>query len=282
VLAHELQHFLLLDKWRDYLVASQLLHAMAGDIQAEPSHACSVRLFHLYGEVHCDRAALLVTGDVGAVVSALIKLETGVMDVSADSYLRQADEIFAKGHPRSEGVTHPESFIRAKAIHLWSEQPDIAADRIRGVIEGPPRLEELDLLGQQRISRLTRRLIGRFLGPPWLRTEPTLAHARLFFDDFNPDEAARDADQKLAEDLKTEDEKLRDYYCYLLLDFAVADRELEEAPLAAALLLAEELSLGDRFRQLAVKELNLRKKQMQSLESEASAIVARAGEQGDR
>ena len=93
---------------------------------------------------------------------------------------------------------------------------------------------------------LTRRLIEAFLRPNWLRTDPMLAHARLFSDDFAVEPAA---DGALAADLRAGDAKMHDYYCYVLLDFAVADRDLEEAPLAAALILGDDLGLGDRFRQ---------------------------------
>ena len=58
-----------------------------------------------------------------------------------------------------------------------------------------------------------------------------------------------------------------------------ADRDLEEAPLAAALLLSEDLGLGERFRQLAAKELNLRKKVLAALEADAGKIVAKASEE---
>jgi len=93
---------------------------------------------------------------------------------------------------------------------------------------------------------LTRRLIEAFLRPNWLRTDPMLAHARLFSDDFAVEPAA---DGALAADLRAGDAKMHDYYCYVLLDFAVADRDMEEAPLAAALIPGDDLGLGDRFRQ---------------------------------
>ena len=278
VLGHELLHFGLLGRWPEYLCASQILAAMTNDPAAETAHVASARLFNLYTEVYCDRGSYRVDGDLASSITALVKIETGTTDVSADSYLRQTEEIFSKGHPRSEGVTHPETFIRAKALKVWAEQPGLAAEEIVRVIEGPPSLDELDLLGRQRLSGLTRRLIAAFLRPEWLRTESVLAHARLFFDDFKwePVEIAR-----LAADLKIGDAKMTDYYGYVLLDFAVADRDLEEAPLAAALLLSDDLGLGDRFRQLAAKELNLRKKPLETLEANASRIVAEAGEASD-
>jgi len=273
VLGHELLHFVLLDRWRDYMISSQLLAAMSNDESAQPAHIASARLFQLYTEVYCDRGAHLVSGDLNATITALVKTETGATDASAESYLRQVDEVFAKGHPRAEGVTHPETFIRARAIKLWAEQPQIAAQEITGVIEGPLAIEELDLLGQQRVSELTRRLANVALQPKWIQTEPTLAHARLFFSDFQPKAAP---DKEMAQDLKCASEKLRDYACYVLLDFATADRDLEEAPLAAMLLLSDDLGVGERFRQLAAKELNLRKKQLAALETDATKIVAEA------
>ncbi len=275
VLGHELMHFALLDRWHEYLVATQMLSAMCNDAQAQPAHQASARLLGLYTEVLCDRAAYQATKDLASTITALVRIETGTTDVAAESYLRQTDEIFAKGHPRTEGVTHPETFIRARALQLWVGNPQSAGDEIAQVIEGALSLEDLDLLGQQRVAAMTRRLVGRFLRPSWLHTEAQLAHARLFFDDFAPASAI---DEELAEDLAGVTDKLRDYYCYVLLDFATADRDLEDAPLAAALLLSDELGLGDRFRQLATKELNLRKKQLEALDAEASAIVAKAQE----
>jgi Zn-dependent protease with chaperone function len=275
VLGHELMHFALLDRWRDYLVATQLLAAMANDPQAQPAHHASARLLRLYTEVYCDRGAFKASGDLDATITALVKMETGTTEVAAGSYLRQTEEIFAKGHPRTEGVTHPETFVRVRALKLWADNPETAAREIAQVIEGPVSLEELDLLGQQEVSAMTRRLIEAFLQPAWLQTEAQLAHARLFFEDFKP---VPKSAESLARDLTGVTGKLHDYYCYVLLDFASADRELEEAPLAAALLMADELGLGERFRQLAAKELNLRKRQLETLSSEARTIVAKAQE----
>jgi Zn-dependent protease with chaperone function len=275
VLGHELLHFVLLDRWPDYLVASQILQAMASDDAAEPAHATTARRFGLYTEVYCDRGAHLACGDLAAAVSALVKIETGIAEVSAESYLRQADEVFGKGDPRADGVTHPEAFIRARAMRLWAESPERATSELRRVIEGRTSLAELDLPAQLAVSALTRRLVGAFLRPEWLRTEPLLAHARLFFDDFEP---AAAADAGLAAELREGDEGLLEYWGYVLLDFAAADRDLEDAPLAAALLLADELGLGERFRKLAGKELGLRKKQLEALEAGAAGIVAKAME----
>src|SRR5262245_46361565 len=124
VLGHELLHFLLLDLWPEYLTASQLLTAMTKDVAAESAHLATARFFDLYVEIYCDRGGYLATGDVGATVSSLVKVQTGTAEVSAESYLRQAEEIFARGLLRAEGVTHPETFIRARAVKLWAEDPE--------------------------------------------------------------------------------------------------------------------------------------------------------------
>lgn len=110
LLGHEFTHFLLWQGWNgDLLVASEMLTALTNDSRAHSAHFASWRLLKLYSEIVCDRGALLVTQNLGVVVSMLLKVHTGVQDIDPDSYLRQADEIFARGPAGTEGVTHPEA-----------------------------------------------------------------------------------------------------------------------------------------------------------------------------
>ncbi len=264
VLGHELTHFLLVDRWREFLVASQILGALKRRQVPDPAHLATARRFDLYTEVTCDRGACLASGDLAAAVTALVKIETGAAEASAESYLRQANEVFdrGKGGTRADGVTHPETFVRAWAMRLWAEEPDRARAELARVLEGPDALAELDLLGRERVASLTRRLAAALLRPRALRTGPLLAHARLFFEDFAPSDLA---DPALAEDLRSDDSTLLDYWCFVLLDFAVADRELGAPALAAAATLASELGLGDRFHALAGKELGKRRKELDRL-----------------
>jgi hypothetical protein len=69
---------------------------------------------------------------------------------------------------------------------------------------------------------------------------------------------------------------MQDYYCYVLLDFVAADRELEELPLAAALALSEKLGLKDRFAEIARKELRLRKNQFETIDQDKDRLLAQA------
>ncbi|OGV64928.1 MAG: hypothetical protein A3K19_03380 [Lentisphaerae bacterium RIFOXYB12_FULL_65_16] len=276
LLGHEFAHFLFYEyRDRQFHTAAEVLAAMTRDRKAEPPHAESARLYQLYTEVFCDRGALRVGGDLAAAVAMQVKIETGLREVSATDYLRQADEIFRLEKPRTEELTHPESFIRARALQLWSAQGDAAAAEIARMLEGPPSLESLDLLGKMRVSDLTRRVIGGLLAHTWLRTDSTLAHARRFFDDFTPAAAAEPV-PALAAEIQGMEKSLKEYFCYVLLDFATVDRSLEDAPLAAALEFSRKLGLGELFGPIATKELGLKKKQFEKLSASAAELLEKA------
>lgn len=296
---HELAHRLLWDQWRgEYQIAAQMLEALANDPAAADVYSASARLYALYCELFCDRAAWLVTRDLAATVSTLVKISTGLVEVSAESYLRQAEEIFSHEDAKTEGLTHPESYIRARALRLWVEHGEGATSAIAAMLEGPLSLRDLDLLGQKRIALLTRRLIDQLLAPAWFQTEAVLAHARGFFEAYTPPMSASAeantsakatpesavplseplsmVDEELPADLATRDTALQDYYSYLLLDFATIDRDLEELPLAAALVLAKRLGLTQRFNEIALKELKLTKKRFNQIVSRAEALLTEA------
>jgi Zn-dependent protease with chaperone function len=278
LLAHELSHFLLWRSWDgQYMIAEQILAALTHDPLADTPHFASARLFALYNEVFCDRGSLLVAGDPLVVISALLKVETQLDDVSAESFLRQADEVFSRAGAKTEGLSHPEAFIRARAVKLWADRDPQADEKIAEMLEGRPALGNLDLLAQRKVAGLTRRLIDVLLSRRWMQTELVLAHARLFVEDYVPPEELCD-DPALAEDIRTDDLPMQDFYAYVLLDFVTADRDLEELPLAAALSLAEDLRLKDRFTEIAKRELRLRKKQLETIDQDKNELLAKANE----
>ncbi|HVC93809.1 MAG TPA: hypothetical protein VND64_08965 [Pirellulales bacterium] len=267
LLGHELAHLLLNEGWGgEHLIVSQMLSTLADDAASPPSYAATARLHGLYAELFCDRGAWFVTRDLAATVSVLVKVSTGLSEVNAESYLRQAEEIFSQGQAKTEGITHPESYIRARALALWVDQGDEAATEIARMLDGPPELERLDLLNQRRVADLTRRLIDALLSPKWFQTPRVLAHARGFFDQYAPPDA-NVADDALPSDIATPDKALDDYYGYVLLDFVTVDRDLEELPLAAALVLSRRLGLAERFKEIVLKELKLTKKRFNQIES---------------
>jgi hypothetical protein len=278
LLGHELGHMLLWRCWDgEFQVVEQILAALTHDAAAQPPHFASARLFGLYNEIFCDRGSLLVVADPLVVVSMLLKVHTQLEVVSPESYVRQAEEIFSRGPARAAELTHPEAFIRARAVKLWAEGDPQAGAKIQAMIEGPPALGALDLLGQKKVAGLSRRLLDAMLSRKWMQSERALAHARLFFDDYvAPDTVAEDA--SLAGDIAGDDQAMRDYYCYVLLDFVTVDRDLEELPLAAALLLSQQLGLKDRFAEIAQRELRLRKKQFEKIDEQKEELLAGAKE----
>jgi Zn-dependent protease with chaperone function len=285
VLAHELAHYLLYeDDGGAYLVASDLLRSLSADAATGLTASESARLYSLWTEIYADRWAFHVSGDVTASIAALIKIETGLTEVSAESYLRQADEIFARGHVQTDNISHPETFIRARALRLWAEQGDAAHPEIERMIEGGLNVHRLDLLGQARAADLTRRFLQMLLKPKWFQTEPLLGHAKRFFADFTVDDdvasgAAPSPPAPLPLSTGGEgsngDGSLRDYLCYLLLDFTTVDRELGDVALSAAIVLARRLGIDKRFAELAQKELALGKKAFAKIDKDAEAILAR-------
>jgi hypothetical protein len=279
---HELAHFAF---WHgfdgDFLIADRVICAMANDLRADASHLESARRYHLYAEIYADRGALRVAGDLHTTVAALVKASTGLATVSPASYLQQAEEILAHPTLTTEGLTHPELFFRARALALAApllcptgadapHTPDAPDDlaavdaAIQRLLDGPPTLDGLDLLGQQRCTALTRRLLASLLAAAPLRSDAVFAHARLFFADFAPEECGR-ADPTLAGDLAALDPTLQDYCGYLLLDCATLDPDLADEALAATLQWAARMGLAARYEPLVVKELKTPKRTLARL-----------------
>ena len=272
VIGHELAHYHLWEReGGDFHIADRLMQAIAHDPRASSSHEQTARRYQLYTEIFADRGSLEVTGELNPVISGLVKIETGLAQVSAASYLKQAAEVFANGNTATEGVSHPEAFIRARALALWQADAEKAAEPIGKMIEGSFSLEDLDLPGQRRLTAATRRLIECLLKPKWFQTPTVLGHAKLYFDDFQPAEETASANE-----LKVADNGLREYFCYVLLDFAKADPDLEEMPLAAALDLAAQLELDAQFEKLAARELKMKVRDVRRLKEQAAEMLAKA------
>jgi len=274
VIGHELAHHHLWGReGGEFHIADRLIQAVAGDPRAASSHEQTARRFQLYTEIFADRGSLCVTDDVHPVVASLVKIHTGLSQVSAASYLRQAEEIFAKGNVATEGVSHPETFIRARALALWQEHADEATACISDMIEGTMALDELDLIGQTRLTKHTRHFLEYFLQPKWFQTTATLGHAKLFFPDFQP---GKMREASALDGFKFSDPKLREYFCYLLLDFVTADPELEDMPLMAALDLSRQLELDAQFEKFAAKELKMKIRDVRKLKDQAVELLAKA------
>lgn len=268
VIAHELTHYLL---WAreggDLLVAEQMLAAMASQSSATSSHLETWRVFRLYLEVHADRGTLAVGRDPLPAISGLLKVQTDLEDVSAASYLRQAEEIFSRQTIATDQLTHPEAFIRARALQLWADRGASANLEVARMIEGQLDLGHLTLLGQRRLTALTRRLVGAYLKPQDLQSDGRLAHARLFFPDLELGGATTDLDDVRAE-AEGAAASVHDYFSYVLLDLATADRQ-DESALPRAYRMASSLGLEEAFARISGDELKLTKRARTKLKKDA-------------
>jgi hypothetical protein len=277
LLGHELAHYRLLE-WEngDLHVTQRLIEAVAADPRAAESHEETARRFQLYSEIFADRGSLCATGDVEPVVACLVKLHTGLAQASAASYIKQAEEIFSKDHVTTKELSHPESFIRARAISLWKQgNPDAQAEIVR-MIEGADSINRLDLIGQRRWMNHTRQFIEYFLQPKWFHTDAVLGHARLFFEDFRPGSSM---DPSTLGFSKGCDARTAEYLSYVLLDFVTADPELDEMPLAAALDLTRQFEFDSQFEKIASKELKIKVRELRQIKERSAGMLAKAAEQ---
>ncbi len=278
---HELAHHKL---WTEgagtFRTAESLIEHMAThEVRAAPSHVQSALRQRRWTEIYCDRGSLLACHDLSAAVACLVKMTTGLRQVDAKAYVAQAEESIraaskqsepSKGSQPSESATHPEVFIRAFALKSWDAGDDESA--VKRLVEGPCEIEALDLVQQLEFSDVTEKLVKYVLAPEWMRTDATLAHARRFFPDFTLNGAPAPALVKVPDG----GDGVAEYVCYLLLDFGMADHELEELSLAHALRVARELDLGSTFAKIARKELRLSAASYEKLEKRALAAQAEA------
>jgi hypothetical protein len=107
-----------------------------------------------------------------------------------------------------------------------------------------------------------------------MRSDAALAHARLYFPDFGPAADARD--DGLTSELATAHASVRDYCCFVMLDFAAVDPTLEDLPLAHVMQLAERMRLRERLEELANRELRVSKKALLALRDAGADLLARA------
>jgi hypothetical protein len=146
-------------------------------------------------------------------------------------------------------------------------------------IEGPWDTANLDLLQQRDLSQATRLLIREILQHTVLQSDLMLSHARLYFEDFTREECVATVGENLLQKLsgeKLSTEALVNYFCYVLLDFATADRDLDEVPLASALCVADKWKIKDALLPLVRKEMKLRKNQVELCDKTKTDILAAA------
>ncbi len=264
VIGHELAHHHLwsMEEGRYYL-ADRILQSAASHPSAEPAHAQSARVWRLATELFADRGAYLATGSLEITIAGLVKIHTGLTHVSAKSYLAQAEEIFSKSNPRTDELTHPETFIRARALQLWAEEDDSLEETIHRMIESAESIDDLSLVQQAEMSALTRRFLCHLLEPEWFQGDAAMAHARHFFREFKPM-----ADEVIIAELAGRPTSHREYFAQLMLDFCAIDPDRDDPPLIRCLQIARDLECLGAFEKMLTRELKLKAKDLKKLKEE--------------
>ena len=264
VLAHELTHVKLYGMLNgDMEVADRIISAIANNNASEASYYETARLFRLYTEIFCDRGAYQALSKTGPVITSLVKVSTGLDKINAESYLKQADEIFAAdSNTKTAGLSHPENFIRAKAIQLWDERKEAAEEEIISLIEGLANLDQLDIFRQKELAELTRRFLQLFLKPKWFQSTMVISQAQQYFPDFAMDEKAL-LNETIISAISNAHSSIKDYFSYVLMDFSLVDSTLEEIPVGWSFQFAEDAQIKDNYDAIIKKEMKLSDKKLQ-------------------
>lgn len=276
VIAHELSHILFFQMQSgEFEVTNRIVHSIANDVNSPQTMIETARLYRLYIELFCDRGSYVVTENIDTVIEALVKVSSGLENVSAKDYLKQAHEIFKEDMGGTSQITHPESFIRARALEIFkNEEPE---ELINDIIDARWGMEKLDVFKQQLLNEHSLEFLQLICKPNWMRTDSIFTLARQYFPDFNYSNSIV-IDEDMVELFDQVDDSIREYFSYILLDFSTADSSLEDLPLGHAFQIAEQFSFHKTFRQLLKNELKLTVKKLDAKIKKAVVAVSEMSE----
>jgi Peptidase family M48 len=245
LMGHELSHYLLwsADEQEQYRASRLFDHALSYP-NATPSHRETGRLLSLHTELFADRGAAIAAGGPEPAIAVLIKVMTGLTNVDPEAYLRQAQEVESSGG-KSQGLSHPEIYLRARALQLWWDDNAELASWLDKHIHGPLSIEALDLIGQSKLTQMTRAFLARFMTEIEKSSDEMATQLCAFFPDF------RQQDEELLDlaeiGIERIDDSTRDYFVALMFDIAMADRDATDAVMLAAAKTAAEIGATERL-----------------------------------
>jgi len=255
VIAHELGHVLFFQiEDRDFENTNRIIHSIANDRSSSQTMIETARLFRLHTELYCDKVALEVVGDVKTVIESLVKASSSLVEVDGKEYLKQANEILSQDKDGSTNLTHPETYIRAKALDIHKKES--GEEAIQKIMNNNWGLSRLDLFKQKKLHQLTKEFLELITKPSWIRTDFVFNVCRQYFYDFKYNDE-RILGDEFHEVLDEADDSLREYFSYILLDISMCDNSLEGVPLGHCFEIAEYLGIAKTFRQLVKKEKRL-------------------------
>lgn len=249
---HELAHYRLWTEGEgEHHNASRILNHALSYPNIAPSHRETARLLGLATELYADRGAAMAAGAVNPVISMLVRTMTGAGSVDPAAYLRQAEEA-EKSVARSEGASHPELFLRARALSKWWEEGAAAEAWIDERLRGAMSVESLDLLRQKQLTEATGAFLAWFVRGLPTQSAPVQAQARRYFPDLDQLQPGFDPADYAAE---RADDSVRQYLVALMLDCAFADPELRDEVLAQAAPVVRRIGAEEQFAQALRRDL---------------------------
>lgn len=268
LMGHELSHYLLWSMGeREHYRASRVFDHALSYPDARPSHRETARLLSLHTELFADRGAAIAAGVPEPAIAVLVKVMTGLTNVDPEAYLRQAREVEESGG-KSQGMSHPEIYVRARALQLWwGEDPGLAA-WLEKHMHGPLSIEALDLMGQGRLTRMTRAFLARFMTEIEGGSEEIATQLRAVFPDFGKREEPLLALAEIG--IARIDDATRDYFVALMFDLAMADSDATESVMLAAAKTAAEIGATERLTGALRRDLKWTKSRTDKLVAQAA------------
>lgn len=268
LMGHELSHYKLwlMSNGEHYRASRVFDHALAYP-EAKPSHRETARLLSLYTELFADRGAAIAAGGFEPAVAVLVKVMTGLTNVDPEAYLRQAQEVETKGG-KSQGISHPEAYVRARALQLWWAGDAELSDWLEKQIHGLLSIEALDLLGQSKLTAMTRSFLARFMVDLDEPSDEITTQLRAYFPDFGKvEETPLDLSEVGVERI---DDATRDYFVALMFDIAMADADAIDASMIEAAKIAAEIGATERLTSALRRDLKWSKARCDKLIAQAA------------
>ncbi|MEM9403539.1 MAG: M48 family metalloprotease [Pseudomonadota bacterium] len=252
---HEFAHHrLYTENHGEFFAASRLLGWCAQQPDCHEAYVETARRFQLQVELYADKGAAFVSDGADAAMSSLIKVSTGLKTVTVGDYVEQAREILSKDQSGSEGITHPEIYLRVQALNQTLDDPAGYSRLVRGKLDSG----RLDILDQRELATLTLNIAQTLGKDPRFRTDEHKALLREYFPSFAWDAVSRETNV-LREPLADSTDLTQTYLAYVLLDLVTADRDDSYPLLGPILLFADELGIHKPVEATIRKELKLRK-----------------------
>jgi hypothetical protein len=297
LIAHELTRVKLYTLPDEELeVADHIIAAIANQYDREPSlspysslspYYETARRWGIYTEIYCDRGASTVLEDPTPVINMLSKVTTRPSGI------------------RSAALHQGESLVRSRALSLWHEHREAAEPAIIQLIEGAPELDRLDIFAQKELAELTREFLQCYLSPAWFHSTKVKDLAGQYFREGSVEQEAGSPPERsgsspqqatlrlpslrqpgspgapdvgpIITSIADAHDSVKEYFSYLLLDFALVDPSLQEAPAGRAFQFAEEMQLADPYASIVKKELQLSDKKVQQYMQQALTACGAAG-----